>query len=339
MQASVTSNFSGGVNAIPPSTISTNYTKTIVKKLYPDGRYFLETTTPYYNTVTDDIEYATTKEFITELDLTVCGCIEDSEANKEKIKSCCSSVYDSYYSEYYGECNNDMGGYKIFPEIGILQLDKRYRYDQLYLEYVGCMPKLNGEYAIPEVAFETLVAYVKFKSVENKENETLSTKQWYFSNYMRERNNMEKIMSRVSLSSIIDIMNQAPKFEIDMGDLRYYNTNTGYTGVTKINKKVSESVCEANQAACNTPVFGKHLTPFQLAVIAGNGSGTPVADEFTYTNQGLIGAVNINEISVNKNLETTIAGDFTFNSGTGTITRINPWFAGDTLIIGFAKLV
>jgi hypothetical protein len=318
-----------------------NYTKTTIKKLYPDGRYYIEVTTPYYNTVTSAVEYATTKQFITELDLKVCGCVEDSESNMSKIKQHACNVYDCYYSPYSDCCDTDMGGYKIFPEIGVIQLDYKYKFDKVYIEYIGCMPKINGQYGVPEVAFETLVSWVKFKAVENKKNLSLSERQWVFSNYMRERGNMEKIMGRVSLSSLIKILNEAPKFEVEI-DYGWgtYGNNTPYHGVTQItSSKVSESVCEAAQATCGTGNGTKNITPFQLAVIAGNGSGTPVAGQFTYTNGGLKDAVNVNTISVNKAEETTLSGDFTFDATTGTITRTNPWFAGDTLIIGFAKLV
>lgn len=320
---------------------SGNYTKTTIKKLYPNGDYYLETTIPYYNTVTVAVEYVTTKEFIVALDLKSCGCPERTEENIEKIRCCNSDVYDCYYSGCSTACDSSIGGYKIFPESGLIQLDYRFKKEKVYIEYVGFMPKVNGQYAIPEVAFETLVAWVKWKSVENRRNILPYERDFIFKNYRRERCNMEKMMGRISLSSIINAINQTPKFDIDLG----YGHSTGCIGTSNeyvsqiTSSKVSDDVCSSVNASCGTNNGTTHVTPFQLAVIAGNGSGTPVAGEYTYTNLGLVGALNLNSIIINNNNETTLNGDFTFNSITGTITRINPWIAGDTLIAAFAKLV
>lgn len=59
--------------------------------------------------------------------------------------------------------------------------------------------------------------------------------------------------------------------------------------------------------------------------------GDMTAGLFTFTNASLIGATEMNFIIVNKVIE-TIGTDYTFISGTGTITRVNQWFAGDEMI-------
>ena len=51
-------------------------------------------------------------------------------------------------------------------------------------------------------------------------------------------------------------------------------------------------------------------------------------------NNDLIGATELHEISVNKVLE-YLDEDFTFDDVTGTITRINQWFAGDKMVAKF----
>jgi hypothetical protein len=45
------------------------YEERIVKKLYPNGDYFLETTTPVFNISLSDVEYITDKKFISHFDL------------------------------------------------------------------------------------------------------------------------------------------------------------------------------------------------------------------------------------------------------------------------------
>lgn len=187
------------------------YEKTIVKKLHDNGDYYLETTTPILNTQTSVIEYITTKEFIAHLDLKECGCLENSDANILKIQACCDDVYCKYYATFC-PCSRQWGSYKIFEENGLIQFDIHFPFDKVYLEYYGFIPKVNGEYQVPEVAFETLVEWTKFKSVENKKSVTLSERNWYFENYKRERRNMERILGRVSINQIIQAVGLNPKF-------------------------------------------------------------------------------------------------------------------------------
>lgn len=323
-----------------------NYLKTTVKKLYPNGDYYLETTIPYYNVVTAAVEFATTKEFIVALDLKSCGCLETTEANIKKIQSCSPDVYNCYYSPCERSCDNSLGGYKVFEEIGVIQLDYNFKYDKLYVEYVGYMQKVNGQWAVPEVAFETLVEFTKFKSVQNKKNVPVGERDWYFQNYRRERRNMERVLGRIKLSTILFAIKKIPIFDIDWDDgCATSCCATDYPCVSQITSSTVSDSCEtaasssSNGSTTTVYVGTQHLTPFQLAVIAGNGSGTPVGGAFTYQNSGLIGAVNLNSIIVDNNNETTLAGDFTFSSITGAITRLSAWVAGQTLIIPFAKLV
>jgi hypothetical protein len=68
-------------------------------------------------------------------------------------------------------------------------------------------------------------------------------------------------------------------------------------------------------------------------------SGSPIAGEYTYQNDELINALYVTIINVNKNTETIDDGDFSFNSGTGTIQRQNIWSANDILIMDFVKVI
>ena len=59
-----------------------------------------------------------------------------------------------------------------------------------------------------------------------------------------------------------------------------------------------------------------------------------VAGSNDIQNNDLIGATELHEISVNKVLE-YLDEDFTFDDVTGTITRLNQWFAGDKMVAKF----
>ncbi len=59
--------------------------------------------------------------------------------------------------------------------------------------------------------------------------------------------------------------------------------------------------------------------------------GNLTAGLTTFTHASLVGATEMNFIIVNKVIE-FITEDYTFNSGTGTITRTNQWQVGDKMI-------
>ena len=80
--------------------------------------------------------------------------------------------------------------------------------------------------------------------------------------------------------------------------------------------------------------FSDHDKSYKIALKIAAGSsliGTNV-----YQNNALIGAFNVTDILVNKVAETEIDGDFVFDSGTGTITRVNPFFEDDSMIISYS---
>ena len=320
-----------------------SYDKVTIKKLYPNGDYYLEVNTPYYDTVTETVEYALIKKFITKIDLKDCGCPENTVENIEKIKSCNPDVYSCHYCPC-DRSSSVRGGYLIFEETGLMQLDYNFNFDQVYVEFIGFMKKVNGQYVIPEVAFETLVEYVKYKDVQNKQNVSRGDKADYLESYRRERASMSKSMNLVSLNTILDAARSVPNFDINWGIGKTICESTSNPYVRKIvSSKVSASVCEANSISIGSNTSGtRHLTPFQLAVVAGSATnvGLPVEGETEYTNAALIGAVNLNTILLNETPLSRLAGHFDFDPAVGKITMFTgPWVAGDRLIASFAKLV
>jgi hypothetical protein len=73
-------------------------------------------------------------------------------------------------------------------------------------------------------------------------------------------------------------------------------------------------------------IFGGAIAPMWKEA-----DGDMTAGQFTFSDSSLIGATQMNYIIVNKIIE-FIDDDFTFDSATGTITRTNPWQAGDKMI-------
>lgn len=189
----------------------TAYTKTMVKKLHENGDYYLETTTPVLNIATNTVEYPVKKEFIANLSLKECGCLEDTDANLAVLQECCSDVYCRYYATSC-PCTYQWGRFKIFEENGLIQFDSNFPYDKIYLEYYGFIPKVNGEWQVPEVAFEALVEWTKWRSIANKKGVTRWERIDAEESFKRERRNMEKILGRISLNQIIQSIGLYPKF-------------------------------------------------------------------------------------------------------------------------------
>lgn len=321
--------------------MDSTYEQTVIKKLYPDGSYFLETRIPVWDTATDTVIYTTTKQFIAALSLKPCGCIDDTPQNIETIRVCCPDVYNCYYASCDTCCDTSYGGYKIFEETGLIQFDAVGKFTKVYMEYLGFMSKKNGQYMVPEVAFETLVEWVKYKSIQNKRyNVADRTIDRWFENYTRERGNMSKIMGRISLSSIIQAIGLTPKFDIDS----YVCEPVTVTTTTQV--AAASTDCNVDAAVC-PPTSAKSFMPFDIAVVAGLGTGTPTPGGNIYQNDKLIGAIGVNMIVVNNTPETIKGLQFTLDTSTGILRRYqgdgvtaNDWASGDVLVVPtFFKLV
>lgn len=331
------------------------YDKTTIKKLYPNGDYFLEVTTPYYNTENSEVEYITTKEFIVKIALKPCGCIEETTENIQTIHDCCYDAWCCHFTSCSSTCDTKAGGYQIFEESGLIQFDFNFPHKKVYIEYLGFINKINGQLAVPEVAFETLVNWTKYKSVENKKSVPLWERAFFFENYRRERKNMEKMMGRISLARILQSISLNPKFDYGYS----FNSLCGITNTIAYVSSSSDSDCAMtgssgtinNNTANNTinniinNVVNNVITYIynnytELRLIVDGKTGSPVDGATTYQNDALIGATGLGMINVNKNTEYK-GEDFSFNGVTGTITRVNTWQAGpppDIAIIDFSRL-
>ncbi len=316
------------------------YNETTVKKLYPNGDYYLEVTSPSYDLTEDEIIYTTRKEFITAFDLKPCGCLDTTPLNTDNLRTYCPDIYCSYYAPCESRCNNTYGGYKIFEESGLIQMDNNYPFATVYVEYYGFIQKIKGQYFIPQVCFETIVEGIKYRAIKNKDNEPrwriLDQKE----EYRQVKGNMYKVMNRASLERIVMASMQLPKFDIDFGYDYYscFNSAPTYT-VPATSSNVNS--CAAISDCCTT--VNKTITinnglNYTLAVIANGNPGEPVEGESTYQNDLLIGASGVEWILLAKQVLTLINGDFSINYTSGTVS-ISPsvFVGGDSLIVNYNK--
>lgn len=253
---------------------SSTYEQTIIKKLYPNGDYYLETVNPVYNTETEEVDYITSKEFIANLDLKPCGCFDLTEDNLTTLQSCAPDVYACYYASCCNSCDVDLGGYKIFHETGLIQLSSRFTGSHLYLEYRGFLPKLNGQLHIPEIAFEAVVEGTKFRSIKNRKNVSNTDKKMYEGWALSAGRDMRRMANRISLSHIIEMAMTTPKFDIKRE--RWHNcftstsstTTTSSSSTTETSTTTSSTTIEVTRAGVT---FGKRK--FTIGV-----SGSPMIE-------------------------------------------------------------
>lgn len=312
------------------------YEEVITKKLYPNGDYYLQTDTYIYDIETEEVLPYSKKEFIVNFDLKPCGCLETSETNATNLKTYCPDIYCNYYSQYSSCCDTSYGGYNIFEESGLIQLDYKYPYDKVYIEYWGFIQKIKGQYYVPMVSFETLVEWTKWKLIANKKNVPRWERQDQLESYKRERRNMERVLGRVSLYQIAKLARLIPKFDIDYGD-SWYSCFTAPLPATPI--VVTTTTCDpvtGVTTTSETKIVSR--TNYTLAVKVNGNPGSPVAGSTTYQNNLLKGAVDIKYIIVAKTIETILDGDFTFDTITGTIDRSpNSWEDEQSLIVHYNK--
>lgn len=316
------------------------YEQTVVKKMYPNGDYYLESRIPMWDIDSETVVYTTEKKFVTSIDLKPCGCIEETEENIEKIKCVCYDVYCSYFTSCDQCCDVNHGGYRIFEETGLIQFDNIGKFTKCYIEYWDFMLKKNGQYQVPEVAFECLVEWIKFKAVDGKKSETIANKQLRWERYRTERSNMNKELGRISISQVIQAIGLTPKFDYELLPCPGIVKNPAPPVVAE---STADDSCASTTPNC-PPNGGVTSTfiPFSISGIAGSGGAEdPTPGVNTFQSDKLKGALGVNFIVVNNNNETYKAGQFTLDTTTGILTRIgNIWQEGDTFVIPtFYKLV
>ena len=324
------------------------YENVTVKKMYPNGDYYLEKSFWYQDIETGAaVQAPLQREFITNFGLNPCGCIGKTPENIQKLQTHC---YDCYCCNY-AECSRDISSYEyaIMEDTGLIQVEYNYPYDFIYLEYLGFMPKRNGQYMVPEVAFETIVEWTKWRAIKDKNG----VERWRIKdaeNYYNEaRGRMVQQLTRTSISRIISIFRSTPKFNLDYDNSWYscFDKNAFQNTISLLNGATGGSASGGDNTTIinNYPTTIINNASYQLAVKTGNGSGHPVNNTDTYQNNLLVNATDVNFIIVAKQILSKIDGDFEFyptaegvySAGTIKLLNGNKFFTPDSLIIPYNK--
>lgn len=302
-----------------------SYEQVSIKKMQADGSYYLETRIPFVNQQTGDVDYISDKQFIAKLELEDCGCVKPTPENRKIIQCACPDVYYKYFAPCIQTCDNDYGEYKLLPERGFIQFSSRYKFDHVYIEYVDFLSKINGQYFVPEVAFETLVEWIKWRSIKDRKGVERWEKLDQQTAFETARSDMYIVSNRISLRHIIEVTERLPNFDIDW-------------------RRRSDCFCTQSERGNITlapagPIDEKNRTRFNLSRIVGLQSDSPLADTSIWIHPSLRDA-EVEYMIVNNIPVTRISGDFTFDPVQGRIDwSPNKFNTGDVVIIPNIKIV
>lgn len=318
------------------------YENKTIKKLYPNGDYYLEKSIWFKNVETGDAELAPVeKKFITKFALKPCGCLDQTDENIEKVRTNC---YDFYCCNYSKSCDQSSSyKYSIFEDTGLIGVEYNYPYDFIYLEYLGFMTKRNGQYMVPEVAFECLVEWTKWKSIKDKNGAERWRIRDTWDDYVREYKMMVKILTRTSISSIISRLRSIPKLNLEYDNSWYscFDKSALSRAASEARYLPSSSSAASGGSSSSTVVNQTTIinnASYQLAVKTGNGVGHPVNDTASYQNAVLEKATDVNYIILAKQILSKLDNDFTFEASTGTIYLTSMrFYTPDSLIIPYNK--
>jgi hypothetical protein len=226
---------------------------------------------------------------------------------------------------------DNLDGYAIFEESGLIQFSENFDYDKIYLEYYASMIKINGQYQVPKIAFEALVEWIKLKAIQNRLKVSRFDRFDQRESYKAAKANFFKVKHRIPLSVILRAALEVPKFDIFVE--AYYGGSAEVEVRTYPNAVMSIGDSSEN----DVPVVESGGVYSFISFIVGASLISPAVGGYSFQDNRLIGAKLIAKIVVNNSTETVVAGDFVFNSTTGTITRKNMWGSGDTAVIGYFK--
>lgn len=192
------------------------YVKTIKKMILPDGRYLQETTQPvatYDEQQNMTVEMQTSTKELCQVQVKDCGCVLNTQENLASLCSCgCTCIFrgcDDLENAY--PINHTFDGYyNVYRDLGIIQLNPTFCYDKLFTRYKGGLPVINGQYAVPEEAFEALVAFARMKYYENRRDAGAfrgeSNQKW-----KDERKELLRNKNRFSILEIYDAIGIVPE--------------------------------------------------------------------------------------------------------------------------------
>lgn len=185
------------------------FEKTLIKRINPDGSVVQEINEP--EAIYDEEGVHTSTEMvkrienICKVDVKECGCIIDSEENKNKLgETCCAQLF----SVESGCCSQSCGcetmdySYSMNEEQNRIYFDSRFDYDKILLRYYA--NQTSKEIEIPIIAKDAVMYGTEYKAAmwdkNNKGGRMVNFKMEYYEAVK----NLETLMYRMTNKEFLD---------------------------------------------------------------------------------------------------------------------------------------
>lgn len=199
---------SGGGGTIGGGVGDESGTITTTKRLLANGDYIEDKTFPVWDEETQSIDMEKTRTLVEVFDIADCGCLKNTHDNIQKLQSCCENVYNLYYAP---TCDSSLPlKATFFPEDGIVEFNQKVYFSEVQMEYGGDLPRKNGDFIIPEVVFEYLIAFVLEKRDSRRKDVTDRQKLMNMQKVKDERKIMFTNLAGLTIDEIFQVATSLP---------------------------------------------------------------------------------------------------------------------------------
>ena len=186
------------------------YYKTIITKKSKNTILILSNI-PVLDVASNTVKYIDLEEIQNVDDVEACNAPSNTNNTENKCLTCidCSQNTDCGICD---KCKYSKG-YNIFYESNIIKFNWQIPNEYVYIEYKSVLPKNDDGFIVPEVAKETLIAFVKFKYKQEKKSVSRQDKMDAREDYIIAKKNMIKIMGKFSSSELDYAVHKIPQFK------------------------------------------------------------------------------------------------------------------------------
>lgn len=196
------------VTEIMPDDSTKVFTKITRKVVYPDGSMFVKYTYPiriYEEGAWTDTIDKVDEEFLCKLQVKKCGCIEDTEKNRETLGHCINA--DKIETDFgctvrcLDDCNGNALRYNFSEEGNRIVFPSNFHYDKALLRFYV---ELKGkEIRIPLLAKPAFMHGLKAFALEFDDSVPKGVKDGYKNSYDAKKNLLALDLTKCSLKEVL----------------------------------------------------------------------------------------------------------------------------------------
>lgn len=192
-----------------PDTTTKVFTKITRKTVYPDGSMYIEYTEPiriYEEGVWTDTIPNTTRELLCNLEVKPCGCLTNSEKNKEKLQSCCNAdnIQIDFGCTDSKCCTNESLEYNWTEQGNRITFPSDFAYDKVLLRYY--IEQRAKDIIVPLISKRVFMNGLKAYALEFDDNVPMGVKERYMSKYNNGKDRLAIDMHKLSLTEVYKVL-------------------------------------------------------------------------------------------------------------------------------------